>query len=170
VTALGWFELVLVYLALHLALYVLKLRDLSAFSQESTIFAYHFWSAACLSGLGVVGWLLAPSLESAAVAAAIISAHGIYSTSFLELWSLSEGGYSLSILRLLTDAHTAGRVVEPSVLHEIGAMKKGNRVYGMLRLKLATQHENRFALTAIGRVVAAVLGRVAWAANLRELG
>jgi hypothetical protein len=169
-TALSWVELVLVYLALHLALYVLKLRDARAFSQESTIFAYHFWSAATVSALGVLGWLVAPSPESAAVAAAAISAHGIYSTSFLELWSLSEGGYSLSILRLLTHAKAAGRVVELNVLHDIGARKKGNRVQGLLKLRLAKQHENQFELTMFGRGVAALFGGIAWAANLRELG
>jgi hypothetical protein len=104
------------------------------------------------------------------VAVAAISAHGIYSTSFLELWSLSEGGYSLSILRLLKDARASGRVVEPSVLHEIGARKKGNRVNGLLRLGLARQDAGHIELTVFGRLTAAVFGSIAWAANLREIG
>ncbi|MDQ6670578.1 MAG: hypothetical protein M3069_07455 [Chloroflexota bacterium] len=169
-TALTWFELVLLYLVLHFGLYVLKLRNLPAFSQESTIFGYHFWSAAGLSMAAIIAWLADPSRETAALAAAAISAHGIYSTSFLELWSLSEGGYSLSILRLLTNAKAAGSVVEAGVLHEIGARKKGNRVHGLLKLKLARQHDNRFELTVLGRAVAAVFSGIAWAANLRELG
>jgi hypothetical protein len=60
VTAVGWLALVLVYLALHFGVYVLKLRDLPAFSQESTIFGYHFWSALVVSGASVIGWLVAP--------------------------------------------------------------------------------------------------------------
>jgi hypothetical protein len=169
-TALGWFELVLVYLALHLAIYVLKLRNISAFSREATIFGYHFWSATGISSAAVIGWLLAPSLENAAVVVAIISAHGIYSTSFLELWSLSEGGYSLSILRLLKNARAAGKIVDSSVLHEIGAKKKGNRVQGLLRLKLARRRGDEFELTVFGRGVGAVFRGIALAANLRELG
>jgi hypothetical protein len=170
VSAVGWLALVLAYLALHLALYVLKLRDVPAFSQEATIFGYHFWSAVTVSVLAVLGLLLAPSSANAAVAAAAIAAHGIYSTSFLELWSLAEGGYSLSILRLLKHAHQAGRTVDVATLHAIGAKKKGNRVQGLLKLRLARQHGSLFEATLLGRLAGTVLGGIAWAANLRELG
>ena len=169
-TGLNWFELVIVYLALHLGLYILRFRQAPAFSREATIFGYHFWSAIGVSTAAVIGWLAAPSSETAALVIAAISAHGIYSTSFLELWSLSEGGYSLSILRLLKDAKLAGRSVEPRVLHAIGARKKGNRVQGLLRLRLARQRGDQFELTPFGRGVAALFGGIAWAANLRELG
>jgi hypothetical protein len=170
VTELGWLELVLAYLALHLAAYVVKLRDLPAFGQEATIFGYHLWSAVLVSGLSLVAWLSAPSMERFAVAVAAISLHGIYSTSFLELWSLAEGGYSLSILRLLRDARLTGRVVEATTLQAIGARKKGSRLQGVLKLRLAREHGEQFELTPLGQAVAHVFAAVAWAADLRELG
>jgi hypothetical protein len=101
---------------------------------------------------------------------AAISLHGIYSTSFLELWSLAEGGYSLSILRLLRDAGVDGRSVQPATLQAIGARKKGSRLQGVLKLRLVRQRRDQFELTRAGQVVAHVLAGVAWAANLRELG
>jgi hypothetical protein len=170
VTPIGWLILVLAYLAAHLALYVVKLRDLPAFSQEGTIFGYHFWSAVLVGVLAVLGFLLAPSSTSAAVAAAAIAAHGIYSTSFLELWSLAEGGYSLSILRLLKRAREAGQTVDLATLHAIGAQKKGNRVQGLLKLHLVRQEGSLFVATPFGRLAGTFLGGIAWAANLRELG
>jgi hypothetical protein len=103
-------------------------------------------------------------------AAAALAAHGIYSTSFLELWSLAEGGYSLSILRLLKGAREAGRTVDLATLHAIGAQKKGNRVQGLLKLHLVRQEGSLFVATPFGRVAGAFLGGIAWAANLRELG
>ena len=169
-SALGWLGLVLAYLALHLALYVLKLRHLPAFSQEATIFGYQFWSAVLVGTLAVLGVLVTRSSTSVAVAAAAIAAHGIYSTSFLELWSLAEGGYSLGILRLLKRAHQAGHSVELATLHAIGAQKKGNRVQGLVKLGLVRQDGSLYEATARGRVVGTVLAGVAWAANLHELG
>ncbi len=169
-TPIGWFVVVLAYLALHLALYVVRLRDLPAFSQEATIFGYHFWSALLVGVLAVLGFLLAPSSTSAAVAAAAIAAHGIYSTSFLELWSLAEGGYSLSILRLLKHAREAGQTVNLATLHAIGAQKKGNRVQGLLKLHLVRRDGKLFVATPFGRLAGTFLAGIAWAANLRELG
>ena len=169
-TPIGWLALVLAYLAVHLGLYVVKLRDLPSFSREATIFGYHFWSATLVGVAAVGGWLLAPSWTSAALAAAAIAAHGIYSMSFLELWSLAEGGYSLSILRLLKQAQERGEAVDPGTLYAIGAKKKGNRVQGLLKLGLARRHGPAFQATPLGRGVATVLAGVAWAANLRELG
>lgn len=170
VTEFGWLGLVLAYLALHLVVYVVKLRDLAAFGQEATIFGYHLWSAVVVSGLSVVACLAAPSMQRLAAALAAISLHGIYSTSFLELWSLSEGGYSLSILRLLRDARLKGQIVQPATLQAIGARKKGSRLQGVFKLRLARQRRDEFELTPLGRAVAEVLAAVAWATNLRELG
>ncbi len=86
------------YLALHFLLYVLVLRGRPLVQSERGIFLYHFGSAAVFT---LVAFCLAVSYFSdAAIAIAIgLSAlHGIYSLSFLELWTLAEGSYSMSIL------------------------------------------------------------------------
>jgi hypothetical protein len=151
--------------------YVLVLRHQAAFGQEATIFGYHFWSAILISIGSLVCWLVfADSVVFAAVVAAICI-HGIYSISFLELWSLSEGGYSLSILRLVHQARAEGRSVDQGALLAIGNAKKGNRVQGLLKLRLVHRSaDQRLDLTTFGRVTASVFAGVAWAANLRDVG
>src|SRR5207247_2403354 len=70
VTPAGWVALVLMYLALHFALYVLKLRDLPSFSREWTIFSYHLWSFLGVTAASLLAWALAPTHEGAAATVA----------------------------------------------------------------------------------------------------
>jgi hypothetical protein len=170
VTAVGWVAVAAVYLGLHLGVYVFKLRYLPVFGDEGAIFKYHLWSAIALSVAAIGICIVSPAVEAIPLAVAVISAHGIYSISFLELWSLAEGGYSLDILRTLKDAKMTGRGVELAELQAIGARKKGTRVGALLKLGLAHQKADQFELTFVGRGVALILGSVAWAANVRELG
>jgi hypothetical protein len=169
-TSSGWLVLAVAYLALHFAAYVLTLRERAAFRHEAVIFGYHFWSAVALTTVSCVSWALKPTFEQAAAVVAAVALHGIYSTSFLELWSLSEGGYSLRILRMLEDARPAGLELDRGALQAIGARKKGNRISGLLRLGLARRTWDQLELTSFGRGVGAVLSSIAWLANLRELG
>ena len=165
-------KLVLIYVALHFMLYVLVLRHHAAFGREATIFGYHFWSAILVSVGSLLCWLVFANEVVFAAAVAAICIHGIYSISFLELWSLSEGGYSLSILRLVKQASDEGRKIDQGTLLAIGNAKKGSRVQGLLKLRLvhrsADQHQ--LELTTFGRVTASAFASVAWAANLRDVG
>jgi hypothetical protein len=150
---------------------VVVLRRYAAFSQEATIFGYHFWSAVLVS-VGSGGcWLVFGKDVALAAVVDAICIHGIYSTSFLELWSLSEGGYSLSLLRLVRNAGAEGGAVDRSALIAIGNTKKGARVQGLSRLRLVRRTvDEQLELTAFGRVAASAFAGVAWAANLRDVG
>jgi hypothetical protein len=69
------------------------------------------------------------------------------------------------------DAGSRGRVVDRATLVAIGNTKKGNRVQGLSKLRLARQSDDqRLELTAFGRVTASAFAAVAWAANLRDVG
>ncbi len=161
----------IVYLLVHLLLYFAVLRTLRAFSREPIIFAYHFLSVlgvALLLLVGLVGGT--PGVVDLATLVAIVSLHGIYSISFLELWSLSEGGYSLAIMEYVARHRARGERVGLEGLHRLGQAKQANRLAGIERLGLIRRAGDGVELTSVGRVVAAVLAAIAWAANIRERG
>ena len=163
-----WLTLVAAYLLAHLGAYIAVFRGWPTFGRESTIFQYHFVSfclmcVASLIGLAASGLQLSTALALTAVG---VAAHAIYSISFLELWSLAEGGYSLNVLR---HADSAG-AIDVQALAAVGTSKKDNRIRGLVRLGLACETDGRFELTGRGRLVATLLRAVAWPANLRQFG
>src|SRR3954454_15181823 len=95
----AWFLGSLIYLALHALVYATVLRPRDAFRRERGIFAYHALSAVGVTLVVLARLALAPSLDTLATFVAVVCLHGIYSTSFLEVWSLSQASYSLKILR-----------------------------------------------------------------------
>lgn len=126
----------LVYLGLHLGCYALVFRRLVSFRSERTVFLLHAGSfflwvgAVALAGLA---WLPRDAAAGSVVAAGL---HGIYSLTFLELWSLTEGSYSLAILAAI--ARNGGRAtdVELAGIRQIGAAKQGQRIVSLQRLRL----------------------------------
>jgi hypothetical protein len=154
------------YLGLHFGLYVAVLRHLAPFRRESIIFRYHALSA--LASAGVMGITVVCNRDQHGIEAVIVVAvHGIYSLSFLELWSLAQGGYSL---RILTDWEAAGRAPDWTGLQDIGAAKKGNRLASLQRLGLVQAHQGRLSLSRGGRIVAAFLAGVVWLSKVRSAG
>ena len=168
---MAWIASSVVYLAGHLALYFLVLRHSRTFSRESAIFLYHL-----VSGVGTTLVLLAvlllapPSGPDVATFVAVVALHGVYSMSFLELWSLSEGGYSLAIMAHVERTRSRGLPVRLDGLHQIGRAKQSNRLQGIERLGLIRRTGERISLTLAGRVVAAALAAIAWTANIRVHG
>ncbi|MBV9173001.1 MAG: hypothetical protein JOZ81_23305 [Chloroflexi bacterium] len=166
----AWLAILAAYLAVHFAVYVVKLRHLPAFAAEGTIFGYHLCSAVAVTLGAIVLAVASRSSESIALLVAAVSAHGIYSISFLELWSSAEGGYSLDILRALKQARITGREVPIGELHAIGARKKGNRVRSLFKLRLVRDSDGRLELTPFGRCAGTLLSGIAWTANIVDLG
>jgi hypothetical protein len=156
------------FLALHLLAYVLVARHRPCFQRERGIFLYHAVPAAvavaCAVGLAVAR----PGPAGLCRLLIAISLQGIYSLSFLELWSLSQGGYSLTILSRLAAAGGAASALGP--LEQVGAGKRAGRVAGLLRLRLIRAQGDRFTLTRPGRLVARALRCVRRMANLNQLG
>lgn len=148
------------YLSVHFLAYVTVLRDLVPLRREVSIFLYH---AASLVVLAAFLLLRSTGLE---LLIGSLCLHGIYSLSFLELWSLAQGGYSLTILR----AVQAGAGDETVRLEEIGSQKKGNRLGSLTRLALVRRIDKRVALTRSGRLLACVLSRLVALAHLSDIG
>jgi hypothetical protein len=157
-----------IYFAVHLLLYVVVLRRLPAFRQERTIFAYHALSALAVTVVAVVGLFTSGAGPDFEWAVAVIAFHGIYSTTFLELWSLSEGGYSLQILEHIERAERRGERADIEALRAIGAAKLANRLSGLTGAGLVRDDGGRLSLTGFGRLVGTVFALLAWLTNTRD--
>ena len=148
---------IVAYLAAHFAAYAVVLRHRVGLRSEKGIFLYHFTSAAFAGLAGVAFAVLEPHRFGVSGLVLVLSLHGIYSLSFLELWSLAQGGYSLSIIARVAQAEASG--VEPDflALAAIGESKQEGRVAALERLGLVARADDRIALTARGGRIAFVL-------------
>lgn len=145
------------YLVAHLAAYVAVLRRLGPFRTEKGIFLYHFVSAVAVCSAAALAGFLDPQGFGLAGFVIVLSAHGIYSLSFLELWSLAQGGYSLSIIAGIAHAEAAGVEPDFSGLAAIGASKQADRVAALERLRLVSRVGEELNLTPRGSAIAAAL-------------
>jgi hypothetical protein len=168
---LTWLAWGAAYLAGHLGVYFLVVRHARATSRELAIFLYHLASAAGTALVLLLALLAGPpGGPDLATAVGIVALHGIYSTSFLELWSLSEGGYSLTIMAHVERARARRHPVHVAGLRQLGRWKQATRLGGLERLGLIRRERGHVALTPLGRVVAWGLALIAWAANIRVRG
>jgi hypothetical protein len=165
-----WIAWTLAYLVVHLLVYALLLRQIPRFTHERVIFAYHAvsdlaWAVilpvGALAGLwpgqGPAGWL------------AVVGLHGIYSLTFLSLWSLASGGYSIGILENINAGGEAASL-KRSDLEQIGEDKQHARLRGIEGLGLIRSRGESLELTMFGACVASVLGTVAALFAVRESG
>jgi hypothetical protein len=145
------------YLTTHFLAYVLFLRHLAVLRSEKGIFLFHFIPAAFTAVIGLAYVLTEPSFIEFPAFVLILSLQGIYSLSFLELWSLAQGGYSLSVITSIAMSESTGREPDFSRLEQIGQTKQQARISGLEKLGLIEKREGSIALTGRGRIVAALL-------------
>jgi len=145
------------YLLTHLLAYALLLRHSPRLRTEKGILLYHLASATLIGLAALVLVLAEPVPYRLPELFLILSVHGIYSISFLELWSLAQGGYSLSILRSVARAEAGGLEAEFLHLQEIGETKQRERIMGLQELGLIARSDDTIALTSRGRRVARFL-------------
>lgn len=156
--------------ALHLIVYAAILRKLPIFSREKPIFLSHF-SSACLCSAAALGFAFYDLTgDSIAAAVTVVFAHGIYSLSFLELWSLSQISYSREILVLAGQKGQLKRSAPPAALVQVGHAKKAGRLDSLLSLNIINYQGDTINLTPKGMILARTLQLMAWFANLRQTG
>ena len=160
-----WYAL---YLAAHLVLYFVVLRHLPAFRSERTIFLYHALSALAVSLVVVVSLFVPGSGVDLVWVVGIIALHGVYSTTFLEIWSLAEGGYSLQIVEQIERANRLGQEPDVKALEAIGIAKQGNRLAGLVSIGLVSDDGGRLSLTPRGRLIASCFALLAWLTNVQD--
>lgn len=141
-------------------------RRITWLTSERGILLYQVVSTVVLAAVGIVTVSTDPSIQAMAGLVAAIALHGIYSLSFLELWSLTEGSYSLSILEHVEQMTRRGEAVEASGLEGLGGAKKAQRLAGLARLGLVRSMADQITLTRRGRCVACLLAHVARSAGI----
>jgi hypothetical protein len=158
------------YLALHFLLYVLVLRGRPLVQSERGIFLYHFGSAAVFTLAALCLAVTYFSDAAIAIAIGLSALHGIYSLSFLELWTLAEGSYSMSILTGIDSQGMLSRNALIDAFARIGDAKKGNRLSVLSELFLARHYGSHWQLSARGRLVAHVVNLLIWFAAIKNRG
>ena len=88
--------LLVAFIGGHLLIYLAWLRHLRVFERENANAAYH--GVAFLTVVVVVAAAFARGAIGFAALTGLLALQFIYSMSFLELWSLAEGSYSLQVL------------------------------------------------------------------------
>ena len=163
---IGLAIMLLIYFGLHFGLYSIFFRHKEWFCSEKGVFAYHFIPACVVIFASVWGLMLGYITPSAV--GICVSAQGVYSISFLELWSLTQGGYSIAILLEIQRAEIEGNSVDGEILSSIGAGKQTGRLQNLSDLGLVSSVDGKiFQLTTIGRLVSFVPGFFAFVAGTR---
>jgi hypothetical protein len=142
------------YLFLHLALYISVLRHLPAFAEESVVFRYHVLPAVFGVGGTIVVVLCDPLSDALAIACLVVGVQGIYSLTFLEFWSLTQGGYSIRILNAALRAAANQKAPDFSSLVQFGNDKVLLRLTNLQHLALVEQSGEMWRITHIGRLAA----------------
>jgi hypothetical protein len=131
---------------------------------------YHFASAVLFSLLILAASAGSFNYERIAISTGLVAVHGIYSLSFLELWSLAQGSYSISILTGVPSHGSLRRSELIRVLARIGDAKKGDRLTVLSKSSLVQRDGQRWRLSPRGRVLASMLNALLWLAAIRKPG
>ncbi len=159
--------LALLWCAGQLALFAL-LRLLHPIRNERAIFLLHVAAFVSFAIVCAAAYVRYPGL-SATVAVGALSLNAIYCLSFLELWSLAEGGYSISILKSLREGPRARTLVAAEAV-AIGDRKRDNRIAALQDLDLVSADAGTLTLTARGRLIATGIALLRGLANFRNPG
>jgi hypothetical protein len=157
------------YLVGHLAIYLIWVRETAAGKRELGIFTYHIVSylAFVLAiALGASLRAISGGWWSVLMGAAL---HGLYSLSFLELWSLTHRGYSLAILNAVERAGGTMTRERLAQMEGVGAIKQAVRADLLRKLGLVKSSDEHDRLTNFGRLVSAGLSAIVWLSQARPL-
>jgi hypothetical protein len=164
---LDWALALSCYLLMHFFVYVIDLRRRRFFRTEKGIFLLHMVSALAIVAVVAGAFLWSPNIERFALLIAAGAAHGIYSLSFLEIWVLSEGGYSLRILNELVARGGATTEALERQFTDLSARKKMGRIESLMSLGLIEPQDGRIGLTGKGRSIAGLTAAIAALAGFR---
>lgn len=147
------------YVGLHFAAYILVGRHCRSLHGERGIFLYHALSYVVALLVAGLNGVRQPWNDTLVLALLLTGLHGIYSLSFLELWSLTQGSYSLGILDRIERTGGSARATELASLQAVGTGKQHDRTGDLARLGLLRSNGE---LSPAGRgaawLVRAILG------------
>lgn len=155
-------------LAAHFVAYVWWFRHSRFAASERAIFLYHFSSACAIAAASAATVLAFRSSDVFAAACAAVFAHGIYSLTFLELWTLAQISYSREVLLRARDGQLDGKAI--AELAAVGEAKRTLRLAALSRGGLVRHESGQWTLTRPGRIGALFLKIVLWLPAVRSAG
>ena len=155
--------MILIFFLIHLLLYLCILKRFII--TERNIFLYHVFSlmVSCCYCMVFMFNHVHHLSESLTWCGIVMGIQGIYSISFLELWSLTEGSYSISILRKIFE----NKDVSIQELENIGKNKQAARVEDLIRLNLIKRSDTRLELTCFGGAVSMAAQIIVYLSNTK---
>ncbi len=153
------------YVGLHFTTYALAGRHHPILQTERGIFAWH--AASYLLALLIAAFtaVLQSPAEALILGALLAGLHGIYSLSFLEIWSLTQGSYSLQLLSRIEQCGPMTADELPGAT-DIGSQKQQDRAEAIRRLGLARIDGG---LTPAGQIAAHGLRAILWLSHGKPL-
>jgi len=157
------------FIAAHVLAYIAVFRYLRVCDAERTIVIYHGLAFAAV--FAVVALAFARGTIGFAAACGLLALQYLYSLSFLELWTLAEGSYSLQILLRVSRRASISREEILASCESIGAAKKRNRLDDLQSLKLiAVCQDGTFKLSPMGRMLVDTLSSIMRLTTIRQAG
>jgi len=158
------------YFVLHLTLCGVAARLSPAFRSERGIFLLHVVSyMLAVMATGIAAWMLDRGhlVQWVVLAAGL---HGIYSLSFLEVWSLTQGSYSLSLLVRVAELGPEATHPRLQALQSVGMNKQAHRQDDLIRMGLLRMNHNQEPrLSRLGAICARTFRAIRWLTNGRPL-
>lgn len=155
-------------LVLHTLIYLLALR--STLRTEVSIFLYHLLLAFALLVFSVFFAVTSMSDERIASAVTLVSLNGIYSLTFLELWTLSQISYSREVLMKAKSGNLTFNSSNVDELAAIGEKKRSDRLQSLFSMGLLLPTTDGWILSTRGRLFAGLLQLLNWLPNLKARG
>ena len=126
--------LAILYILAHFAIYAAFVRGWSWSKTERGIFLYHICSFLIFAAATMA--LCAFSGFRMGLWICLLAIHGIYSLSFLELWSLTQGSYSLQLLEAAAKNGDLSHLRTLDELRQVGDSKIEQRLAALFSLHL----------------------------------
>lgn len=155
-------------LTAHFVTYVGWFRHSRFAASERAVFLFHFLSACAIAAVSAGSVFAFRSSDVFAAACAAIFAHGIYSLTFLELWTLAQISYSREVLLRAREGQLDEKTI--AELAAVGEAKRTLRLAALSRGGLVRHECGQWTLTRPGRIGALFLKIILWLTAVRSAG
>jgi hypothetical protein len=157
------------FIAAHFLAYFAVFRHFRAFASERAIAVYHGLGFVLVLVIVTVAW--ARGTIGFAGWCGLLALEYLYSLSFLELWTLAEGSYSLQILRRVSQEGSPTREDIVAMCEAIGAKKKDHRLDDLLAFGLiAVSTDGRLTLSTAGTMLVRALRAIMRTTTIHDAG
>lgn len=161
-----YLETGIIGLCVHILLYFYLLRK--KIRTEVKILGYHILLSLFLAIITIL--FIKSHYASFSAIVLMVSIYGIYSLSFLELWTLSQISYSREIL-----VKAKNGIIDENndyfvELQNLGDQKRIARLNSLKSKRIISIKNNTWHLTKLGRIIANFLNIILWLPNIKNRG